>query len=268
VCALWAVAVSHQVGWEALADTLRKEVAYRFAPKASAKGYPFSEVGTYPLLVLAAHLPVSLFALVTLRPGFWAKWDDRGKLLLQLLHCWTWPNLLFWSLVPNHNVRYALPLSPGLMGLGVMGLVGLFRANPDREGGGGRENTPSLTVGVRPDIALVTFLAMWLVIKVVFVQFVIPDRTSKRNPEPIAATLRELVPPDRPLYLFRLKDEGVMFYYARPAVRLRDPRELPPGAFAVLMRQEWDDRARFGHLELVYWMRDQQGDPLILVRAP
>ena len=42
-----------------------------------------------------------------------------------------------------------------------------------------------------------------------------------------------------------------MFYYARPAVRLRDPQSLPPGAFAVLIRQEWEDRAAFGDLELV-----------------
>ena len=119
-CALWAVAVVQQVGWDALADTVRKEAAYRFAPKAS-KGYPWGDVLTYPLAVFAAHLPVSAFALLTFRKSFWAKWDDRGKLLLQLLHCWTWPNLLFWTLVPNHNVRYALPMSAGLMGLGVMG---------------------------------------------------------------------------------------------------------------------------------------------------
>ncbi len=91
--------------------------------------------------------------------GFRAKWDDRGKLLLQLLHCWTWPNLMFWSLVPNHNVRYALPMSPGLMGLGVMGLIGWWqRFNPPtpfppREGGW----------GVR---FLVAFLACWLLAKI------------------------------------------------------------------------------------------------------
>ncbi|MFO0825577.1 MAG: glycosyltransferase family 39 protein [Gemmataceae bacterium] len=120
-CAAWVFAVSQQIGWEQLADTVQKEAAYRFAPKSAAKGYPFSDVATYPALVLAAHLPLSLFALLTLRPSFAEKWDDRGKLLLQLLHCWTWPNLLFWTLVPNHNIRYALPMSPGLWGLGVMG---------------------------------------------------------------------------------------------------------------------------------------------------
>src|SRR5262249_22571416 len=81
--------------------------------------------------VIAAHLPVSAFAILTFRRSFWKQWNDRGKLLLQLLHCWTWPNLLFWTLVPNHNVRYALPMSAGLMGLGVMGLVGwLKRSTP------------------------------------------------------------------------------------------------------------------------------------------
>lgn len=248
VCLLWVFAVSHQVGWASLLETIRSEAAYRFAPKSAAKGYSWSEVVTYPLIVLAAHLPLSAFALLTLRPSFWKKWDDRGKLLLQLLHCWTWPNLLFWSLVPNHNVRYALPLGPGLMGLGVMGLVGTLRS------------------ASRLNVAIAVLLVCWLVVKIAFVQFVIPQRTASRNPEPIAAQLREQVPTDQPLYLFRLKDEGVLFYFARPAVRLREPGQLPPGAFAVLLRQEWEDRALFGHLELVYWMHDQQGDPLIVVR--
>ena len=116
VCALWVLAVAREVGLEALVETIGNEAAYRFAPKSSAKGYPFSEVGIYPVVVFAAHLPLSLFALLSFRRSLWNRLDDRGKLLLQLLHCWTWPNLLFWSLVPNHNVRYALPLSPGLMG--------------------------------------------------------------------------------------------------------------------------------------------------------
>jgi hypothetical protein len=75
------------------------------------------------------------------------------------------------------------------------------------------------------------------------------------------------VPEGQPLYLFRLKDEGVLFCYGRPALRVHDPHSLPSGAFAVLIQQEWQDRPLFGHLELVHWMLDQQGDPLILVRA-
>ena len=251
-CGLWALAVVQQVGWDALADTIRKEAAYRFAPKAS-KGYPWSDVATYPLAVFAAHLPVSAFALLTFRPSFWKQWDDRGKLLLQLLHCWTWPNLLFWTLVPNHNVRYALPMSAGLMGLGVMGLVGWWQANPARKG------------GVR---LLVAFLLCWLVAKVAFVEIAIPRRSAGRNAEATAAELRDRVPAGESLYVFKLKDEGVTFYYARPAVRAHDPHALPSGAFAVLIRQEWEDRIAFGRFELIYCMHDQQGDPIYLVRTP
>jgi 4-amino-4-deoxy-L-arabinose transferase-like glycosyltransferase len=266
VCAGWVFAVSQQVGWDALFDTVRKEAAYRFAPKGEAKGYPWSEVVTYPLVVLAAHLPVSAFALLTLRPGFAARWGDDGRRLLQLLHCWAWPNLVFWALVPNHNVRYALPVSPALMGLGVMGLIAAF--SRDAESSERSAPRPALPFGSRLNGCVVLFLAAWLAAKVAFVERVIPARAARRDPGPPAAELRARVPAGEPLYLFRLKDEGVMFMYARPAVRLRHPRDLPPGAFAVLIRPEWEDRTSFGHLKLVHWMLDQQGDPLILVQNP
>jgi hypothetical protein len=80
--------------------------------------------------------------------------------------------------------------------------------------------------------------------------------------------LKERVPAGEVLHVFRFKDEGVMFYYGRPVVRTRDVQALPSGVYAVLIRQEWEDRSAFGHLQLVNWLRDQQGDPLILVRAP
>jgi hypothetical protein len=108
---------------------------------------------------------------------------------------------------------------------------------------------------------------MWLVVKVVFVEVVIPRRTAGRDAAATAAQLRELVPPGQPLYLFKLKDEGVLFYYGRPARKLHDPHELPRPAYVALISQEWDARAAFGDVELVRWMYDQQGDPLVLARV-
>jgi len=291
VCVCWGCAVAQQVGWEALTDTIRKEAGYRLAPKAG-RGYPWGDVALYPLGVFAAHLPVSAFALLTFRRSFWAQWNDREKLLLQLLHCWTWPNLLFWTLVPNHNVRYALPMSAGLMGLGVMGLVG-WLANPARKGGGWRTRleadpsplaslaalpssgegqeplAPSSALGKGAGVRfLFVFLLCWAVAKVMFVEVALPKRTAGRNAEATAAGLREHVPAGQPLYVFRLKDEGVTFYYAQPVVKSNDPRMLPPGAFALLIRQEWKDRAAFGHFKLICCMNDQQGDPMYLVCNP
>ncbi|HEY1186583.1 MAG TPA: glycosyltransferase family 39 protein [Gemmata sp.] len=285
-CALWAAAVVQDVGPHALTDTIRKEAAYRFAPKPG-KGFPWTEVLTYPLGVFAAHLPVSAFALLTFRPSFWKRWDARGKLLLQLLHCWTWPNLLFWTLVPNHNVRYALPMSAGLMGLGVMGLLAWLKRPtppallPEGKGekitrGSTRANhrfgprvflPPPFREGGRGGRWLLFFLLCWITVKVVFVEVVIPSRMAGRGAEATGAALREHVP-DGPLHVLKLKDEGVMFYYARPAVRLANVQSLPPGASALLIRQEWEDRAAFGHLELLCCMHDQQGDPIYLVRRP
>jgi 4-amino-4-deoxy-L-arabinose transferase-like glycosyltransferase len=257
VCATWAAAVAHQVGWDALVGTIRSEAAYRFNPPPKAKGYPWGEVVTYPLLVLAAHLPLSAFALRTLRPSAFRDWDDRCRLLLQFLHCWTWPSLLFWALVPNHNVRYALPLSPGLMGLGVMGVIGWFR---------GRE-----AVSPRPASRLTTavavFLVCWVVVKVAFVEVVVPQRSAHRDATAAAALLNTHVPAGEVLHVFRLKDEGVTFAYSRPVRRLRDTRDLPPGALALLIRPEWEDRAAFGDPELICCMHDQQGDLLFLVKA-
>jgi len=258
----WAALVTQQVGWDALADTVRKEAAYRFAPKSAAKGYPWSEVVTYPLIVWAAHLPLSLFALRTLRRGFAARWDDRSRRLLVFLHCWAWPNLLFWAMVPNHNVRYALPVSPALMGLGVMGLLDWWRGPPPL----------AALQDVRCTAAsggtcIAAFLALWLAAKVTFVEVVVPRRTAGRDAEATAAVLRELVPAGELLFLLKLKDEGVLFYYGRPTRKLSSPANLPPHAHVVLVEAEWREWEANRTGALVRWMYDQQGDPLILARV-
>jgi hypothetical protein len=306
----WGTLVTQQVGWDVLSETVRKEAAYRFAPKSAAKGYPWAEVVTYPLLVWAAHLPLSLFALRTLRPSFAARWDDRGRLLLAFLHCWAWPNLLFWALVPNHNVRYALPLSPALMALGGMGLLDWVRRRspepphppgPPLPGGeGGDEPLATPAPGSAPAVSqegslrghplpprgrgpgggvdhagarwsharlLASFLALWLAAKVVFVEVVVPRRTAGRDAEDTAAVLRELVPAGEALYILKLKDEGVLFYYGRPTRKLSSPAQLPQGAHVALIEAEWREWEANRAGELVRWMYDQQGDPLILARA-
>ena len=105
---------------------------------------------------------------------------------------------------------------------------------------------------------------MWFVVKVAYVEVVIPQ--CARDARPAAAELRELVPPGETLHLFKLKDEGVLFYYGRPARRLHEPRQLPRAGYALLLQSEWDARADYGDVQLVRGMYDQQGDPIYLVR--
>src|SRR5205085_2131902 len=130
---------------------------------------------------------------------------------------WVWPNLLFWSLVPNHNVRYVLPISPALMALGVMGAI--WRSTQ-------REPDAQAWVSINPCLRvglpkwLIAFLLAWVIGKIAFTEVVVPQRTAGRDAEATAAQLRETVPADEPLYLFKLKDEGVMFYYGRPGRKL------------------------------------------------
>jgi len=75
-------------------------------------------------------------------------------------------------------------------------------------------------------------------VKIVFVEVVVPSRTAGRDAEATAAQLRDLVPPDETPAPLQVEDEGVMFYYGRPARKLHEPRELPRSAFAVLIKSD------------------------------
>jgi hypothetical protein len=141
------------------------------------------------------------------------------------------------------------------MGLGVMGLMGWWLHSPAP----GRKDWRKTILCI--------FLGIWLAAKIAFVEIVVPIRMSHHNAEPIAAQLRAAVPADRTLHVFHMKDEGIMFYYGRPVVRLTRLQELPPGEYAALIGQEWDEWSTIDKLESIARMQDQQGEPFFLVRA-
>jgi 4-amino-4-deoxy-L-arabinose transferase-like glycosyltransferase len=254
IVAAWACAVAAQTGWPLLLDTITREAMQRFAPDGIGKPHPWSGALAYPLAVLGANLPWSALALFTLRPSFYRLWDERGRRLLQLLHCWTWPNLLFWSLSSQHHVRYWMPAAPGLIGLGIMVCIAWQNA---------RLVWP--LPRLRPATALAAVLVCWLGAKVAYVEGVIPARTGGRHVRETAAELRNLVPENETLYLCGMKDEGIMFYYGRPVRKLGT---TPPtdGRYVALTAVEWAERDRFGRVEALRWLRDQQGDAFVLAR--
>jgi Dolichyl-phosphate-mannose-protein mannosyltransferase len=314
LCALWVAAVIQQAGWPALRDTVFAEAAQRFGPHQSGRPYPWVESLSYPLQIMAANLPWSLLALFACRSSFLRQWDVNGRRLLQLLHCWTWPNLLFWSLPAQHHVRYSMPMCPGLVGLGVMVAIAWARSlnaasrskddcklqiancklqieEPEngprrrasktafprgawerdsgrpweREGRSRLFNLQFAICNLQFAIFL-SVLCVWSLVKILYVEAIVPPRTALREVRENAARLAELVPPDETLYLGKLKDEGVLFYYNRPVRRLHVAPQSPRACYAVLIEAEAMHAARSGRFEVIERLKDQQGDPIILVR--
>jgi 4-amino-4-deoxy-L-arabinose transferase-like glycosyltransferase len=256
VCASWAYLVAADVGWATLRDTVLREAAQRFAPGTTGKPYPWGETITFPFVVLGASLPWSIPALCALRPRFLRGLAEPERTVVQLLHCWAWPNLVFWSLPAQHHVRYTLPIAPAIT---LLGVIVVIKWAEGLAADGRRLASPK--------VALVCALLAWAGVKVGFVEWVVPARTAGRTARDTGEQLARLVPPGETLYLCRLKDEGVLFYYGRPARRL-DRFEVPGGEpiYALMLDTEWDGGRCDGRPEHLAELRDQQQAPIHLVR--
>jgi 4-amino-4-deoxy-L-arabinose transferase-like glycosyltransferase len=149
-CLGWALAAARLAGWDTFRETVLREALERLWPADHPRPYPWAEVLTFPLAFLAASLPWSLLALPSLRPSFWRLWDERGRRLLGLCHCWLWPNLFFWALVPGHKARHLLPAQPALAGLAAFVWVAWLS---------GRLPWPLRRP--RPAVVLCALLALW-----------------------------------------------------------------------------------------------------------
>lgn len=258
-CLAWAAAVGFRVGWEPLLDTVRSEALQRLSPMHHPRPYPWREIVEFPLLFLAANLPWSGVALVTLHPKFAGLWDERGRRLWQLLHCWVWPNLLFWSLVPGHRFRHGMPLQPGLAGLAALVWIAWLS---------GRLRWP--LPRLKPMYLFVGLLTAWLAVKLVFVHAVVPGREGDRSPREKAEQIAALVPEGATLYLCDLKDEGILFYYGRQAQRLpglRDIPHAPDSVYCILTAAEWKTWDAARPVQTLMQLRDEQGDPVVLIRT-
>lgn len=258
-CLGWAAALVAQTGWGPLLDAVLGEALPRLSPAHHTRPYPWHELATFPIGFLGANLPWSAAALWTLSPRFAELWDERGQKLLQLLHCWTWPNLLFWSLVPGHHLRHALPLQPGLAGLAALVWIAWLD---------GRLRWPVAVLRAAP--VFLTLIALWLAVKITFVTVILPARTCPREASLKGEQIAALVPPQRTLYLFRLKDEGILFYYSRPVRRLPAPAHLPLSgdpAYCLLTESELQQWIGPRLPQVLLRLKDQQQHPIVLVKS-
>jgi 4-amino-4-deoxy-L-arabinose transferase-like glycosyltransferase len=260
LCLAWVAAAAHQEGWTPLWTTVAREGGDRLIPQYDGRPYPWQAALLHPAKLFATTLPWSAFALVSLWPGFGRLWDDRQRRLLQALHCWVWPHVIFWSLPTEHTGRHSFPLFPGVAGLAAMVWYAWY------DGWLRWRRWPQL----RPAQLVAGFLVLWFILKIGFVHYVMPNRCAKRDATAKGALIASLVPSGEILYLFRLKDEGIMFYYGRPVLRLQTVNELPQGAAAVyciLTEEEWQRWPPERHAEAVQRLTDEQGAALVLARV-
>jgi 4-amino-4-deoxy-L-arabinose transferase-like glycosyltransferase len=291
LCLAWIAAAVAFTSWHAVYGTVSREAFMRLLPSHHHRPYPWLESLAHPFKLLLANLPWSAFALLTLRPGFAGLWDERGRRLLQLMHCWTWPNVFFWSIIPEHAPRHSFPLFPGIAGLAALVWVAWLTGkmpwpltaskvvDAERQSRSltgvlaklqRRATGMALQFGAKPGWVLLGMLTLWLVAKVAFVEVVVPARSHNREPRAKGERLAALVPPDKTLYLSKLKDEGIMFYYRRTVRRLESFEQLTSStepAYCILDDSEWREWDLPGSAVVIERMRDEQGDPIVLVKV-
>ena len=260
ICMAWIGAAVSREGWDAFYGTVIWEGLSRLAPGYNDyRPYPWLEAIFHPFKLILTTLPWSALALLALCPGFYRLWDERGRDLLVALHCWVWPQVLFWSFPTEHTPRHSFPLFPGVAGMAVMVWLAWHEGR-----------LPWRMPRLQPAKLLVACLALWIFAKAVHVELVMPNRSLVRQARNKAAVLAALVPLDQVLYLFFLKDEGIMFYYGRPVARLDSAASLPAGAgpvYCMLRHQEWQSWDGSRRAELIQRLDDEQGDPIYLVRV-
>jgi len=263
LCLTWVVAAACLTGWDVFVNTVLSEALPRLWVPASSPQHQRLSYGwgaaVYPWWILAAMLPWSIVALYSLRPSFLRAWDEKTQLLLLLFHCWAWPNLLFWTLMADHTPRYCFPLCPAIAGLAALVLHGWWT-----------RRVPLPWPRIPPRRLLISWLAVWLVVKVAFVEHVMPARNGPREPRVKGRLLASLVPAGATLYLFRIKDEGIMFYFGGEVVRLASPDWLPSSGepvYCILNPAECDALRQQRCVRLVSHMHDEQGAPIVLVQV-
>jgi 4-amino-4-deoxy-L-arabinose transferase-like glycosyltransferase len=264
LCLAWAGAAVAIAGWGVFYQTVAREALVRFSVDYHQQALQHEHIAgwpailAYPFRVWAASLPVSAFALPALWPGLVARLDERGQRLVLFFHCWIWPNLLLWSLIPEKAVRHSFPLVPGIAGLAAVVWTACLSGQL-------AWHLPRLA----PGRVLIGLVAGWLIVKAAMVHVVIPTRSRAHTPRTKGEQIAAHLPVGNTLYLFHLKDEGLMFYYGRPVQRLKGPAYLPSSdepLYCILDEAEWREWSPERPAQVVLCLRDGQGAPIVLVR--
>jgi len=264
ICIGWVVLAVHRTDWHAWHDTVSREALMRLFPSHHPKPYPWQESLLHPAKILAMNVPWSLLALYALSPQFRSMGNSRQRRVILGFHCWVWPNLLFWSIIPEHAFRHSFPLFPGISGLAAVFCIAWLL--PESVG---MRLMASWKPRLRLGPCLIGLVAFWIVFKLAFVHVVVPSRDACRQTRAKGEAIAARVPPKRVLYVGALKDEGLMFYYGRRVCRVPVLDQLPSSAlpaYCILDRSEWERWRCPERTTVVGRLKDAQEAPIVLVR--
>ncbi|HQR09622.1 MAG TPA: glycosyltransferase family 39 protein [Gemmatales bacterium] len=266
----WLGAVVYELGWSNVVNMLWKEGAPRVIHGQSASQHLWVETLVHPVKVLGLALPWSAIALF----GWW-----RGRQTTEAyplkeptclsrsyldhsLWCWAIFGTMMMTVFPDHNIRQSFSLVPAWTLLGALALVRTI-CEPYR-------GMVSRSTGKPwyPSRWLIGIVLIWCLVKVIYVEVIIPARFAKRpSLASQAKIMHEFVPAEATLYLCKVKDECLMFNYGRTVRRVASWDQLPThgSCWCVLTEAE---RATFSlPIKQEQRLLDAQGEPLLLCRV-
>ncbi len=125
---LWIALVVQRVGWDYFYQTVLSEALPHLSPTHHTRAYPFWEWISFPTFVVAMALPSGLSLFL---------FPKRNLKSIQKTVCQPWPfvllgSILFWTLMPGHRPRHALPIPLVLAILSTPHWLGWMAAIPFR----------------------------------------------------------------------------------------------------------------------------------------
>lgn len=112
VVAAWGTALCLEIGWQSAAEQILAEARAKFVTSHHSGPPRWLETLFHPGKIFLATLPWSIWLGFTLLRGWWSAFSTGQRRLAEELSCWFWPNLLLFTLLPEHGTRHNFPFMP------------------------------------------------------------------------------------------------------------------------------------------------------------
>lgn len=112
VVAAWGAAICQVIGWQSTAEQILTEARAKFIASHHSGPPRWLETALHPLKIFVATLPWSVWLCFTMVRSWWSALSTGQRRLAEEMSCWFWPNLLLFTLLPEHGTRQSFPFMP------------------------------------------------------------------------------------------------------------------------------------------------------------